>query len=111
MAREIRILFDDEAEKIKVDVGGTITFPEMCRSLFTVLLHFMEQTAATGKDVPGLRGEIYDMVNALASNTLDIFEPDAQNDADRLTAEAILRAENEILDEQVTEERELNNED
>lgn len=99
MAKEIKIQIDDETSRLRVDVVGSITFPELVRSLFTVLLHNMEQTAELGKDVPGLRGEIYDMVNAMASNTLDAFEPLPKNGADQLTAEAILRAENEILDE------------
>lgn len=98
MAKEIRIHIDDETQRLRVDVEGSITFPEFVRAIFTVLLHNMEQTAELGKDVPGLRGEIYDMVNAMAANTLDAFEPLPKNGADQLTAEAILRAENEILD-------------
>jgi hypothetical protein len=110
-SKEIRIQINDETAQLKVDVEGLITFPELARALFTTLLHFMECTAEQGKDVPELRGEIYDMVNALASNTLDAFEPEPANGADKLTAEAILRAENEILTEAVAETEEVNSEE
>ena len=101
MAKEIRIQIDEETARLKVDVAGLITFPELARALFTTLLHFMQQTSEQGDNNPELRGELYDMVNALAGNTLDMFEPNPSNGSDKLTAEAILRAENEILDEEV----------
>jgi hypothetical protein len=50
-----------------------------------------------------VHGHIYDTFNIMAGNILDAFEPN-RSPATDLTAEAILRAENEILDEKVPTE-------
>lgn len=47
-----------------------------------------------------VHGRIYDMYNIMAGNILDAFD-NTRSPATDLTAEAILRAENEILDEAV----------
>ena len=52
---------------------------------------------ATEDEQPKLKGELYDMYNLAASAFLEAFDPDSELRPD-LTAEAILKAENEILD-------------
>lgn len=51
-----------------------------------------------------LKGELYDMYNLAASAFLEAFDPDSELRPD-LTAEAILKAENEILDSLPTSEK------
>lgn len=51
-----------------------------------------------------LKGELYDMYNQAASAFLEAFAPETELRPD-LTAEAILKAENEILDSLPTSEK------
>ena len=53
-----------------------------------------------------VHGRIYDTFNIMAGNILDAFDSN-RSPATDLTAEAILRAENEILDEKFPTEPEV----
>jgi hypothetical protein len=62
--------------------------------------HIMSQ--APEEDQTKLKGELYDLYNRGASAFLEAFAPEIELRPD-LTAEAILKAENEILDTEVPE--------
>ena len=75
------------------------------RILGTAILSLMEGLDKYVKEndetnYESVHGRIYDTFNIMAGNILDAFD-NSRSPATDLTAEAILRAENEILDEKV----------
>lgn len=103
-----------EDNRIRIEAKGDINYPEIVQAAFTALAHFADKTMhlaslefkaknpeASEEEVSDIRehvrGEIYDMINLAASNTLYLIAPDYELRPD-LTAQAILKAENEILD-------------
>lgn len=69
-------------------------------SMMTGLDDYVKENDA--ENYESVHGRIYDMFNIMAGNILDAFDS-TRSPATDLTAEAILRAENEILDEKVPE--------
>lgn len=67
-----------------------------CLSLMQGLDKYVKENDADNYE--SVHGRIYDTFNIMAGNILDAFD-DNRSPATDLTAEAILRAENEILDE------------
>lgn len=85
-----------------------LDYPTVTQILAQAQLHFMQRILAAApetdeKQTKALKGEIYDIYNAAASNVLDMFDPTVEK-CTNLTAEAILRAENEILAEGAKDE-------
>lgn len=94
--------------------GSGLTFPEALTMLDTLIYNYMCKTQASAKQaieadtalseperearLEKVKDEIYDMVNVAASNILRQFAPEIEM-RPNLTAEAILKAENAILDE------------
>jgi len=81
-----------------------LSFDDALRLLGTAALHIMEGLdnyvkANDAENYESVHGAIYDKFNIMAGNILDAFDA-TRSPATDLTAEAILRAENEILDEQ-----------
>lgn len=84
-----------------------LSFEDSLRLVGTAALSLMQGLDQYVKDndaenYESVHGHIYDMFNIMAGNILDAFDS-TRSPATDLTAEAILRAENEILDEQVPE--------
>lgn len=84
-----------------------LSFDDALRLLGTAALSIMQGLDTYVKEndaenYESVHGAIYDKFNILAGNILDAFD-NTRSPATDLTAEAILRAENEILDEQVPE--------
>lgn len=82
-----------------------LSFEDSLRMIGTAALSIMQglDTYVKENDADNyetVHGHIYDMFNIMAGNILDAFDEN-RSPATDLTAEAILRAENEILDEQV----------
>lgn len=85
-----------------------LDYPTVTQMLAQAQLHFMQRILAAApetdeKQMKALKGEIYDIYNATASNVLDMFDPTVEK-CTNLTAEAILKAENEILAEGAKDE-------
>lgn len=88
----------------KIYIHGTgLDYLTITQMLGQAQLHFMNKTMELASANPDdkfkkkLKGEIYDMYNATASNVLDMFDPTAEK-CTNLTADAILKAENELLE-------------
>lgn len=84
-----------------------LSFDDALRLIGTAALSIMEGLDKYVKEndadnYESVHGAIYDKFNIMAGNILDAFDSE-RSPATDLTAEAILRAENEILDEQVPE--------
>lgn len=82
-----------------------LSFDDALRLLGTAALSIMEGLDKyvqenDADNYESVHGAIYDKFNIMAGNILDAFDA-TRSPATDLTAEAILRAENEILDEQV----------
>jgi hypothetical protein len=82
-----------------------LSFDDALRLIGTAALSIMEGLDKYVKEndaenYESVHGAIYDKFNILAGNILDAFDS-TRSPATDLTAEAILRAENEILEEQV----------
>ena len=89
--------------KIYIHATG-LDYPTVTQMLAQAQLYFMNRTysaapATDEKANKAVKGEIYDIYNAAASNVLDMFDPTAEK-CTNLTAEAILKAENEILEKE-----------
>jgi hypothetical protein len=87
-----------------------LSFDDALRLIGTAALSMMEGLDKYVKEndaenYESVHGAIYDKFNIMAGNILDAFDS-TRSPATDLTAEAILRAENEILDEQVPDEPE-----
>ena len=82
-----------------------LSFEDSLRLIGTAALSLMEGLDSYVKEkdpdnYDTVHAHIYDSFNILAGNILDAFDS-TRSPATDLTAEAILRAENEILDERV----------
>jgi hypothetical protein len=82
-----------------------LSFDDALRLLGTAALSIMEGLDKyvqenDAENYESVHGAIYDKFNIMAGNILDAFDS-TRSPATDLTAEAILRAENEILDEKV----------
>jgi hypothetical protein len=83
------LLIDD-----KIMFGEDTTFSDAMSLLMSASLHAMKKTA---EQYPDLKEDIYDEFNHSASKILEEFIPDHELRPD-LTAEAIKKYENEILE-------------
>lgn len=88
-----------------ISASEKLSFEDSLRILGTASLSLMKGLDAYVKEndpehYEDVHGHIYDTFNILAGNILDAFD-NTRCPATNLTAEAILRAENEILDENV----------
>lgn len=90
-----------------ISASEHLSFDDALRLIGTAALSMMEGLDKYVKEndaenYESVHGAVYDKFNIMAGNILDAFD-NTRSPATDLTAEAILRAENEILDEQVTE--------
>ena len=88
-----------------ITASEKLSFEDTMRLLGTAALSLMEGLDNYVKEhdpenYENVHGHIYDTFNIMAGNILDAFDS-TRSPATDLTAEAILRAENEILDEKV----------
>ena len=93
--------------KIHIHATG-LDYPTVTQMLAQAQLYFMNRTYSVApttdeKANKAVKGEIYDIYNSAASNVLDMFDPTVEK-CTNLTAEAILKAENEILAEGAKDE-------
>lgn len=85
--------------KVSISYNHSITLPEFITLMSTAILSAMQQTVANVPEAERehAKEEIYDMYNAAASNTLHYFAPEIDM-RPHLTTQAILEAENAIID-------------
>ena len=95
-----------DAEK-GITCSEKLTFEEAMMLIGSATLQLMHDvdehlkaTAESSEEYNEAHGRIYDMYNIMAGNILDAFDSDRSPSTD-LTAQAILEAENAILDREV----------
>ncbi len=93
----------NDKQQVQVQLKDPLSLPDMLQLLSTVSLQFMEAalTSFAAQPTPPapieeIKQNIYDMYNYAATNVLEHFAPELELRPD-LTAQAILKAENEIL--------------
>lgn len=84
--------------RLEVTTDRNYTLPEMIDELFQTALFGMRETL---KAAPQAKAQIFDMVNYKASALLEHFAPEYELRPD-LTTEAIMKAENEILEDEMS---------
>lgn len=97
--KDVSIKIKIKDDKVSVEANRGVTTPEYMELLAKVNLAIMQQTVAMAdeqhKEV--ITNELYDLYNIAASNTLMLFAPGKEL-RPNLTAQAILEAENAIID-------------
>jgi hypothetical protein len=92
-----------------------LTFENAMRLLGTATIAIMQgfdedmKKQLKEEEFKELRGRVYDMYNIMAGNILDTYDPMRSPSTD-LTAQAIMEAENAILDREVPDKKEETNE-
>ena len=86
--------------KVTCTTKKPIDLPTFFQVLFTAMLTAMNSVvdAQTSEDKKQCTEDVYDLFNIGASNTLDFFAPEIEL-RPNLTTQAILKAENEIIEE------------
>lgn len=105
-----------DEHQLTVITSDHMTFPDSLTMFATTILNNMRKTYETAEvhfkkqeveniddKLKQVKEELYDMVNIAASNILHMFAPEIEMRPD-LTAQAILEAENAILDRTPTKE-------
>ena len=99
------VLTLNDDQTIDVSYTGNATYPAITAALQTAQLAAMEQVMKTAKSqedmtperLTDIKGQVFDIYNGQASLVLDKFAPDIELRKD-LTADSMLKAENEVLD-------------
>ena len=97
-----KISFEIKNNKVHVTYERpTLTLADFLQVISTGILQAMNSivAAAPVDQRPQVKEELYDMYNAAASNTLNYFAPEIEM-RPHLTAQAILEAENNIINRQ-----------
>lgn len=91
---------------LSVSTTQGLTLPDAMQVICTAACSMLRQTYEAISAAPPegvtpeqIKGDLYDMANLMFSNVLSQFAPEIEMRPD-LTCEAILKAENEILDAQ-----------
>ena len=92
------IKIDHKDHRLEITTDRDYTLPELVDVLFRAALFGMRETL---KKVPEAKPEIFDMVNYKASALLEHFAPEYEL-RPGLTEEAIMKAENEILEDEMS---------
>jgi hypothetical protein len=93
-----QINFDVKEGKVKLSFKRKPNLTEFLQIIFTGCLQAMKAivAAAPAKDREKVQEELYDLFNAGASRTLDLFAPNIEM-RPHLTTQAIMEAEDAII--------------
>lgn len=101
---KITIIHDD-LNKVSVKYQNPISFEDLLQYLQSITLNSAKSILSKAKseeDSEELKGYLYDMMNYAFSRTLDLFDPDSVLHP-TLTEQAILEAENQIIERKFNE--------
>lgn len=95
--------------QIKCSTQHPLPLPDFFQITFTAMLTAMKAVvdAQEEEHKEQCKEDIYDMFNAAASNTLSYFAPEIEM-RPHLTSQAILEAENKIIDRALQAKKKLN---
>lgn len=92
------IQIENKNQQFHITTDRNYTLPELVDTVFQAVLFAMRETL---KKVPEAKPQIFDMVNYKASALLEHFAPEYEL-RPGLTEEAIMKAENEILEDEMS---------
>ncbi len=97
------IKISTEDKNLRIETMKAYTLPDVTIILLNALLYMMNKALeqAPVKDRDDLKANIYDMVNMRCSALLETFAPEFELHPG-LTEQAILKAENEILEDEMS---------
>lgn len=98
-----QIYFNVKDNQVSVKSRGPVTLEDMIQVTMTGLLGAMNtllKAAKSDEEREQLKGYIYDRFNIAVSRTLEIFAPELEL-RPSLTTDAIIKAENELLKEEI----------
>lgn len=93
-----QIHFNINDGKVKVSFRKPVSLPDFLQIVQTGILTALNSFLDSADNKEQAKQELFDLYNTACSNTLHYFAPEYDLHPD-LTAEAILKAENEIIDE------------
>lgn len=97
-----QIIFNIKDGKVKVSMRKPIGLPDFIQVIQTGILSALKSLLESADNKEKAKEELFNLYNTACSNTLHYFAPEYDFHPD-LTAEAILRAENQIIDERYRE--------
>lgn len=100
--KDNQIIFDiDKNGKVKTHFKKQISLTDFLQVTCTAQLAYLQTVvnqAQTSEQQQKIKEELYDLYNAAASTTLNIFAPEIEL-RPHLTTQAILKAENQLIEE------------
>lgn len=101
---KITINLEVQDGKVSMSTAGPLTILDLLEVTFAVQLEGMKSFLGRvpEEDKEAIKEDLYDKYNYAASNILEMFAPEFELRED-LTAEAILKAENEIIEKKYDE--------
>jgi hypothetical protein len=97
-----QIHFNVNNNKVKVTFKKAMGLPDFLQVVQTGILYALNSYLESANDKVIAKEELYNLYNTACSNTLHYFAPEYDLHPN-LTAEAILRAENDIIEERYRE--------
>lgn len=97
-----QIHFNLHNNKVKVSFQKPVSLPDFLQIVQTGILYALNSYLESAHDKEIAKEELYNLYNTACSNTLHYFAPEYDLHP-TLTAEAILRAENDIIEERYRE--------
>lgn len=101
--KDNQIHFNVKDNKVKISYKTPPNLEEFMQITFTAILSAMQATVHSQKteaEQDQCKAELYDMLNVAASRTLEFFAPEYEL-RPNLTTQAILEAENKIIEREV----------
>lgn len=100
---KITIEIMEDTQEFKIGHEGELYFEQMVITFGNSILYyanaFLESVPAEKQ--PEVKGQMYDMLNEKFSALLELFAPEMELRPD-LTAEALLKAENEVIEDKLS---------
>ena len=93
-----QIYFNVNNNKVKLSTKKPVALPDFLQVVQTGILYALNSYLESAHDKEVAKEELYNLYNTACSNTLHYFAPEYDLHPN-LTAEAILRAENAIIEE------------
>lgn len=97
--RDNQVYINIKDDKVKLSMKHPLSLPDFLQVVQTGLLTALNSFLESADNKEKAKQELFDLYNTACSNTLHYFAPEYDLHPD-LTAQAILRAENEIIDEE-----------
>ena len=97
--KDNQVYINIKDDKVKLSMKHPLTLPKFLQVFQTGILTALNSFLESADNKEKAKQELFDLYNTACSNTLHYFAPEYDLHPN-LTSQAILRAENEIIDEE-----------